>query len=413
MSDTMVEGVIATWQKKVGDNVKSGDVLAEVETDKAIMDLEAPESGILLHIGIEAKQAAAIDSVIAIIGKADEDIHALLAEANLASTPPSPKLTQANQPVAALTTQEPIPTTTTTSVPTLPFPPTDDRIFASPLAKKMAQLGGYDLKNIPGTGPSGRITKQDIEKIINQPPTTTSLSPTYPKGQESYELVPVSTMRKTIAARLSKSKAEAPHFYLQVSVNMDTCTEFKTNLLNGLTETRGIKITFNDIIIQAVAHALRNHPAINTAWLGDSIQYNHHIHIGVAMAIPTGLIVPVIRFADQLSLSEIALQVKTLTQKAQHNQLQPSDWEGSTFTISNLGMMNIESFTAIINPPAACILAVGSIQHIPIVKEGIIVPGHVMQITLSCDHRVVDGAVGAAFLKTLKEYLEEPLRLLV
>jgi pyruvate dehydrogenase E2 component (dihydrolipoamide acetyltransferase) len=273
----------------------------------------------------------------------------------------------------------------------------------------MAQVHGYDLTIITGTGEGGRIIKRDIENLaLTKPAMSHAITPT--QGfHESYEQVPVSQMRKTIARRLTESTSTAPHFYLTMAINMDKLVAARASL----NEYAPIKITFNDIIIKAVALAIHKHPAVNTAWLGDSIRYNHHVHIGVAMAIETGLVVPKIQFADHKSLSQIATEVKHLTQKAQNNQLQPADWEGSTFTISNLGMLGIESFTAMINPPAVCILAIGAIQQVPVVQEGIIVSGHVMKVTLSCDHRVVDGAVGAAFLQTLKELLEEPLKLLV
>ena len=414
MSDTMVEGVIATWLKKVGDLVKAGDILAEVETDKATMELEAYESGTLLYIGVPEKQAAPINGVIAIIGKANEDIAALLAQIQQEARPAS----TTTQTAPSHTTSAPLsaaatpPTPTVLTIPTtspLPALTGDQRIAASPLAKKMAQVQGYDLATITGTGEGGRIIKRDIAKIALTQPGLAAVAVPAQAFQESYEMIPISQMRKTIGRRLIDSTTTAPHFYLTMAINMDKLVDARASL----NTYASVKITFNDIIIKAVALAIRKHPAVNTAWLGDAIRYNHHIHIGVAMAIETGLVVPKIQFADHQSLSQIATAVKHLTQKAQNNQLQPADWEGSTFTISNLGMLGIESFTAIINPPAACILAVGAIQQVPVVQEEVIVPGHVMKVTLSCDHRTIDGAVGAAFLQTLKGLLEEPLRLLV
>lgn len=415
MSDTMVEGVIATWLKKVGDPVKSGDILAEVETDKATMELEAYESGTLLYIGVPEKQAAPINGVIAIIGKANEDIAALLAQIQQEATTAT---TVTTQTTPANTSPTPLSTSATHTTPTVPTIPTtpqlhilpgDQRIAASPLAKKMAQVQGYDLTTITGTGEGGRIIKRDIENLALTKPSVNAGAVPAQAFRESYEMVPVSQMRKTIARRLTESTSTTPHFYLTMTINMDELVAARASL-NAYSP---VKITFNDIVIKAAALAIRKHPAVNTAWLGDSIRYNHHVHIGVAMAIEAGLVVPKIQFADHKPLSQIATEVKHLTQRAQNNQLQPSDWEGSTFTISNLGMLGIESFTAIINPPAACILAVGAIQQVPVVEENVIVPGHVMKVTLSCDHRVVDGAVGAAFLQTFKELLEEPLKLLV
>lgn len=414
MSDTMVEGVIATWLKKVGDPVKSGDILAEVETDKATMELEAYESGTLLYIGVPEKQAVLVNGVIAIIGKANEDIAPLVASIQQEATPAVTVPTQAT-PVSS-----PIPSTPTTThvIPALPTTlPTpqltpltgEERVAASPLAKKMAQLQGYDLATITGTGEGGRIIKRDIESLALTKPSVNAVAVPAQAFRESYEEVLVSQMRKTIAKRLTESTTMTPHFYLAISINMDKLVDARASL----NAYASVKITFNDIVIKAAALAIRKHPTVNTAWLGDVIRYNHHVHIGVAMAVEAGLVVPKIQFADHKPLSQIATEVKHLAQRAKNNQLQPADWEGSTFTISNLGMLGIESFTAIINPPAACVLAVGAIQQVPVVQEGVVVSAHMMKVTLSCDHRVVDGAVGAAFLQTFKELLEEPLRLLV
>ena len=407
MSDTMEEGVIAAWLKKEGDQVKAGDILAEVETDKATMELEAYEDGTLLYIGVQAKEAAPINGVIAIIGEPGEDITALLEEAK--QPPQQQKEPSAEVPATA-------PTTTPASTPPAETAPAQDHatpsIIASPLAKKMAQDKGYDLASIQGTGEGGRIVKRDIEGFTptnqaQQAVASITLPPVV--GEETYEDVPVSNMRKTIAKRLAESKFSAPHFYLTVSIDMDQVVAARPSI----NEYAPVKVSFNDLVIKAAAMAVRQHPAINVAWLQDKIRHNKHIHIGVAVAVEEGLVVPVVRFADSKSLAHIAAEVKTLSQRAYNKQLGPKELGGDTFTISNLGMLGIEAFTAILNPPAACILAIGEIKQVPIVKNGAVVPGHVMKATLSCDHRVVDGAVGATFLKTFKELLEDPRRMLV
>lgn len=416
MSDTMVEGVISSWLKKVGDKVKSGDILAEVETDKATMELEAYEEGTLLYVGVAEKQSVPVNGIMAIIGEPNEDIAALLSQVDAEKTTPD----IATTPDAATSTEEkaqaspkPSPTTsinTAVDSPSHAAVTADKRIAASPLAKKMAQEKGYDLSNIVGTGEGGRITKRDIEhKATQMPAVTQPYMASLSALEENYQLLPASPMRQTIAKRLTASATTIPHFYLTSAINMDAVVEARTKL----TDYAEVKVTFNDIIIKALAAAIRKHPTINTAWVDNTIRLNHHIHLGVAMAIENGLIVPVIRFADHQSIAQIAVAVKDLAQRAKDNQLQPKDLEGCTFTISNLGMFGIESFTAIINPPGACILAIGAIQQVPVIKDNVVVPAHVMKVTLSCDHRVVDGAVGAAFLKTLKELLEEPLKLLV
>ncbi len=411
MSDTMEEGIIASWLKKEGDVIKAGDILAEIETDKATMELEAYEDGILLYIGVKEKEAAPVNGVIAIIGEKGEDIAVLLEEAK-----------QLPQQQEAKTTPSPLPAPTPTSVststpeptPATPekYDPTAQRIFASPLAKKVAQEKGYDLATIEGTGERGRITKRDVEGFIPigfsaQLLPSITLPPIV--GEEAYKDIPISQMRKAIAKRLSESKLSAPHFYLTIQVDMDQLVAARP----GINEYAQVKISFNDLIIKAAALAIRQHPEVNVAWLDNTIRYNKHIHIGVAIAVEEGLLVPVVRFADNKPLVHLATEVKALSQKAHNKQLQPQDWEGSTFTISNLGMLGIEAFTAIVNPPAACILAIGEIKQIPVVKEGAIVPGHVMKATLSCDHRAVDGAVGASFLKTFKAFLEDPMKMLV
>ncbi len=418
MSDTMEEGTIASWLKKEGDEVKSGDILAEVETDKATMELEAYEDGTLLYIGVKDGEAVPVDGIIAIVGEKGADYETLLkAHQATAATP-------ATADVAASAPPEPVAAPATAATAPAPSPATqapapaqsNGRILASPLAKKMAQEKGYDLSQIQGSGDHGRIIKRDIEAFVpgTVPAATEGATTTAPitlptvVGEESFEEVNVSQMRKTIAKRLSESKFTSPHFYLTMEVNMDNCMEAR----KSINEVAPVKISFNDIIIKACATALRQHPKVNASWLGDRIRYNNHIHIGVAVAVDEGLLVPVIRFTDNKTLSHISTEVKDLAGKAKNKELQPSDWEGNTFTISNLGMFGIEEFTAIINPPDACILAVGGIKQTAVVKDGELVPGNVMKVTMSCDHRVVDGAVGSAFLQTLKQLLEDPVRIL-
>lgn len=410
MSDTMTEGVIAVWHKKVGDQVKTGELLAEIETDKATMDYESYSTGTLLYIGANAKEAVKINGVLAIVGEKSADWQTLLkayeqknsAVVTAAST--SPKAVSAPSANTSNGTSD---------------SSANGRVKASPLAKSIAKELGYDISKITGTGDNGRVTKQDVENY--KPSTQTAALATAVKstaapvvlpqvvGKESFEEIPVSQMRKTIAKRLAESKFSAPHFYLTMEINMDKAIEAR----KSMNEIAPVKISFNDMVIKAVAAALRQNPDVNVSWLGDKMRKNHHIHIGVAVAVKDGLLVPVIRFADNKSLSHIALEVKDLAQKAHDKKLQPSDWEGSTFTISNLGMFGIEDFTAIINPPDACILAIGGIKETAIVKNGQLVPGSVMKVTMSCDHRAVDGAVGAAFLKTLKGLLEDPVRILI
>lgn len=409
MSDTMTEGVIAAWHKKTGDAVKSGELLAEIETDKATMEYESYNTGTLLYIGADAGKAVAVNGVLAIIGEKDADWKTLLKahESKGSSSDAGATAEAAKTPEAPSQKAEEVKADHSSN----------GRIKASPLAKKLAKDKGLDIGKIQGSGDHGRITKRDVENFKpaeQKAPAKESKGAapvSLPKivGQESFEELAVSQMRKTIAKRLAESKFTAPHFYLTMEINMDKAVEAR----KSMNEISPVKISFNDMVIKAVAAALRQHPDVNVSWLGDKIRKNHHIHIGVAVAVKEGLLVPVIRFADNKSLSHIAVEVKDLAQKAHEKKLQPSDWEGSTFTISNLGMFGIEEFTAIINPPDACILAVGGIKETPIVKEGQIVPGNVMKVTLSCDHRVVDGAVGSAFLKTLKGLLEDPVRILI
>ena len=401
----MEEGVIAAWLKKEGDVVKAGEILAEVETDKATMELEAYEGGTLLHIGVKEKEVAAINGIIAIIGEPGEDITALLKEeAPSQQFPPEPTVPLLAKPSPTAT---PMPEAISTPAQSLP-----QNKHTSPLARKMAKDLGYSLENMEGTGEGGRIIKRDIENFTPaaqpQSPQERIVLPIF-VGGEGYEDVPISKMRTAIAKRLSESKFSAPHFYLTASINMDQVVKARPSI----NSYAPLKISFNDIVTKALAMAIRQHPQVNAAWLQDKIRYNQHIHIGVAMAVEEGLVVPVVRFADNKSLAHIAAEIKELGQKATSKQLGQKDLAGATFTISNLGMLGIESFTAIINPPAACILAVGEIKQVPVVNNEAIVPGYIMKVTLSCDHRVVDGAVGASFLKTLKELLEEPMRMLV
>ncbi|MCX8491733.1 MAG: pyruvate dehydrogenase complex dihydrolipoamide acetyltransferase [Cyclobacteriaceae bacterium] len=409
MSDTMTEGVIAMWHKKIGDQVKTGELLAEIETDKATMDYESYSTGTLLYIGANAKEAVKINGVLAIVGEKSADWQTLLKAHDQKSSASTTSAASAAKVVAA-----PVATASNGTSDSA----ANGRVKASPLAKSVAKELGYDISKITGTGDHGRVTKQDVEnykpssQASTAAPAKSSATPVVlPQvvGKESFEEITTSQMRKTIAKRLAESKFSAPHFYLTMEINMDKAIEAR----KSMNEIAPVKISFNDMVIKAVAAALRQNPDVNVSWLGDKMRKNHHIHIGVAVAVKDGLLVPVIRFADNKSLSHIALEVKDLAQKAHDKKLQPSDWEGSTFTISNLGMFGIEDFTAIINPPDACILAIGGIKETAIVKNGQLVLGSVMKVTMSCDHRAVDGAVGAAFLKTLKGLLEDPVRILI
>lgn len=410
MSDTMTEGVIAAWHKKVGDAVKSGELLAEIETDKATMEYESYNNGTLLYIGADAGKAVPVNGVLAIIGEKNADWKTLL-QAHQAKAAGGSQPVEQKKETAEPAPPQPMPTGQTAVA-----HGSNGRVKASPLAKKLAKDKGLDIAQIPGSGDYGRITKRDVEnfKPAAQPAVKEAKATApvvLPKvvGEESFEEVPVSQMRKTIARRLAESKFSAPHFYVTMEINMDKAVDAR----KSINEISPVKISYNDMVIKAVAAALRQHPDVNVSWLGDKMRRNNHIHIGVAVAVKEGLLVPVVRFADNKSLSHIAAEVKELAQKAHDKKLQPADWEGSTFTISNLGMFGVEEFTAIINPPDACILAVGGIKETPIVKNGQVVPGNVMKVTLSCDHRAVDGAVGSAFLKTLKGLLEDPVRILI
>lgn len=406
MSDTMEEGVIAVWHKKVGDKVKSGELLAEIETDKATMEYEAEASGTLLFIAAEKGQAVKVDGLLCIIGEEGADYQALIAQFNAQGQQPVQVKEEKTSAVQETSKESQVKEEQLS---------TNGRVKISPLAKKLAKEKGIDIKLLKGSGEGGRIVKRDIENFVPQSTPAKEESkvaqamPFVPLGQESFEEIPISQMRKTIARRLSESKFTAPHFYLTIEILMDEAIKAR----ESLNEVSPVKISFNDMVVKASAMALRKHPAVNSSWLSDKIRYNHHVHVGVAVAVDEGLLVPVIRFADQKSLSQIAAETKDLAGKAKNKKLQPQDWAGNTFSVSNLGMFGIEEFTAIINPPDACIMAVGGIKEVVLVKNGQMTPGNVMKVTLSCDHRVVDGASGAAFLKSFKELMEAPVRMLV
>ena len=399
MSDTMEEGTIVSWFVKVGDTVKSSEMIADVETDKATMELENFEKGEVLHLNVSEGETVPVETVIAIIGKKGEDFQHLLTSDSTETAVETSEETKApveeTQP-APVAAETPAAVETSTN--------SDGRIFASPLAKKMAEDKGISLSQVNGSGDNGRIVKKDIENF--KPSTHTS---TAAVGVESYEDVSITQMRKTIAKRLAESKFTAPHFYLTKEIRMDAVMDARKRM-NEYSES---KISVNDLVVKATALALKKHPNVNSSWLGDKIRRNHHVHIGVAVAVEDGLLVPVVRFADSKSLSQIGTEVKDLAGKAKNKELQPKDWEGNTFTISNLGMFGIDEFTAIVNPPDACILAIGSSKETVVVENGEMKPGHIMKVTLSCDHRVVDGVTGAKFLQTFQELLEEPVRLLV
>ncbi|MFN8244301.1 MAG: pyruvate dehydrogenase complex dihydrolipoamide acetyltransferase [Ferruginibacter sp.] len=413
LSDTMTEGKIVAWNKKIGDTVKSDDVLAEVETDKATMEVVGYEEGTLLYIGVEAGKAAKINEIIAIVGKPGTDVSAYVAaeKAGQPAAGGSPSGTSSTGSGAGSSQ------TVTAQAAEVATAGDDQRVKASPLAKKMAAEKGIDISKIAGTGDGGRVTKKDVDSYVPAATpvaaaagnTASALQAVAVTGQEGFTDIPLTQMRKTIARRLGESKFSAPHFYLTMEVCMDNALQARTSL----NEISPAKISFNDIIIKAAALSLRQHPVVNSSWMGDFIRQNHHIHIGSAVATPDGLIVPVIRFADQKTLSQIAAETKELYGKAKDKKLQPQEFSGNTFTISNLGMMDIEEFTAIINPPDSAILAVGRIKEVVVKTAGGFGVSNVMKLTLSCDHRTVDGAVGAAFLQTLKKYLENPVTMLV
>jgi pyruvate dehydrogenase E2 component (dihydrolipoamide acetyltransferase) len=414
LSDTMTEGVINKWNFKVGDKIKSDDSLADVETDKATMEVVGYEEGTLLYLSVNEGEAVPVNGIIAIVGKEGTDITPLL---NADKGTPAPVAKVEEETVTVASSDE-----AATPVKESAGSTADDsRVKASPLARKLAEDKGINLNDVKGSAEGGRIIKKDIEdfkpvaKVASVPvavaaPSEKAAAPAIPQfaGEEKYTEKPVSQMRKVIAKRLAESLFTAPHFYLTMSIDMDQAMQARVKI----NEYAPTKVSFNDLVLKACAVALKQHPVINSSWLGDKIRYNEHVNIGVAVAVEDGLLVPVVRFADGKSLTHISAEVKDFAGKAKAKKLVPADWEGSTFTISNLGMFGIDEFTAIINPPDACILAVGGISQVPVVKNGQVVPGNVMKVTLSCDHRVVDGASGAAFLQTLKALLEEPVRLL-
>jgi pyruvate dehydrogenase E2 component (dihydrolipoamide acetyltransferase) len=407
LSDTMTEGVVAKWHKKVGDKIKSGDLLADIETDKATMEFESYQDGILIYIGVEEGKGAAVDAILAILGKGDEDVKAILEAANNNENGGSKELALVSDKEKS--TSQPL-DGAKDNVKVI-SQQSDGRIKASPLAKAMAREKGIEISQVSGTGDNGRITKKDIELFnpIEHKAGNVKTVSAGVVGQEGFKDEPVSQMRKTIARRLLESTTSAPVFYLNIEVDMDNAIAAR-NAMNAIPDT---KISFNDLVIKACAVALRKHPQVNTSWLGDTVRYYSHIHIGMAVAVEDGLLVPVIRFADQKTLSQISSEAKDFGKRAKDKKLQPADWEGNTFTVSNLGMFGIESFTSIINAPASCILSVGAIRQVPVVKNNLVVPGNTMMLSLACDHRTVDGATGAAFLQTLKNYIENPVTMLV
>jgi pyruvate dehydrogenase E2 component (dihydrolipoamide acetyltransferase) len=414
LSDTMTQGVVAKWHKKVGDKVKNGELLADIETDKATMEFESFFDGVLLYQGTEAGKPVEINSLLAIIGKGGEDIKGIIEQEKTQGAAATPNAEPAKQEAVATETAT---TKSTTTQPTTTSATTEKhttaangRVIASPLAKAIAKEKGIDIAVVHGSGDGGRIIKKDIE--FYNPSTGRSAASAF-VGTESYTEVPVSQMRKTIAKRLVESKNGAPHFYLTVEVDMESAISAREAINKAAEKNGEAKISYNDIVIKACASALRKHPKVNTSWLGDKIRYNNHIHIGMAVAVEDGLLVPVIRFADGKTLAQISVEAKEFGKKAKDKKLQPADWEGNTFTVSNLGMFGIDEFTSIINSPESCILAVGGIRQVPVVKNNMVVPGNTMKITLSCDHRTVDGATGAAFMQTLKSFLENPIMMFV
>lgn len=423
LSDTMTEGVVAKWHAKIGDQITEGMLLAEIETDKATMDFEAfpGQEGVLLYVGVQEGQTAPVDAILAILGAAGEDVSALVAGgAAAAKADASPKEVPAPEPAAA---SAPASVSHAAPVPAQPAvtpaatgslnanAPSDARLKASPLARSLASEHGLSIASIQGTGDGGRITKSDVERSLTlatvEPTTVAAAAVSYPSS--GYMDTPVSQMRKTIAKRLAESKFTAPHFYLTIAVDMSAATAARAEI----NKEGDVKISYNDLVVKSVAKALKKHPAVNSAWMGDSVRTNFDVHVGIAVAVEDGLLVPVVRHADAKGLAEISAEVRGFAMKAKEKKLQPSDWSGNTFTISNLGMFGIEEFTAIINPPDAAILAVGGVQDVPVVKNGQVQAGQVMKMTLSCDHRVIDGVTGAAFLNTVKGYLERPLSLIL
>lgn len=405
LSDTMTDGVVAKWHKKVGDKVKSGDLLADIETDKATMEFESFQDGVLLYQGVAEGASTAVDGIIAILGKGGEDVNAILASVNSGG---ATKAAASSAPAPAATTS----TATAVAAPAAVSTSNSDggRVKASPLAKAMAKERGIDLTKVKGSAENGRITKADIENYKPGASSgTSSASAPVMTGAESFVDEPASQMRKTIARRLLESTQNTPVFFLNIEVDMDNAMASRA-AMNAIPDT---KVSFNDLVIKACAMALRKHPKVNTSWMGDKIRVYGHVHIGMAVAVEDGLVVPVLKFADQKSLSQLSAEAKEFGKKARDKKLQPAEMEGNTFTVSNLGMFGIDSFTSIVNIPASCILSVGAIKQVPVVKNGQVVPGNIMKLSLACDHRTVDGATGAAFLQTLKIFIENPVTMLV
>lgn len=409
LSDTMTEGVVAEWHKQVGDAVESGDLLAEIETDKATMEFESFQDGTLLYIGVETGNTAPVDSILAILGNKGEDVEALIAadqQAPAAVEEEVPAAAPAPAPVVAETAQAAVPSASPSGA-VAPVTSANGRVKASPLARRLAEDKGVDINLISGSGDGGRIVKRDVDSY--QPAAAAAFATTVvAPGTESFTDEKVSQMRKTITRRLGESKFSAPHFYLTVDIDMDNAIQAR----KSVNDTGEVKISFNDMVIKAAAIALQKHPQVNSSWMADTIRTYNHIHVGVAVAVKDGLLVPVVRFADNKKMSQIGAEVREYAEKARNKKLQPAEMEGSTFTISNLGMFGIEEFTAIINTPNSCIMAVGAIRKVPVVKDGQVVPGNRMKVTLSCDHRTVDGASGAEYLRTFKQMMENPIMML-
>ena len=405
LSDTMEEGTLAKWFKKVGDTVKEGEILAEIETDKATMEFESFHDGILLHIGIDEGSTAPVDSIIAIIGSKGEDISSLLKNSDIkVKEEPKPEVKEEPKPevkeeLKPEVKEEPKPVSNNNKP--------SDRILISPLAKSLAKEKGIDISSVKGTGDNGRIIKRDIDSF--KPSNYSQFSQPSPQLTESSYETQNSTMRKAIAKRLADSKFSAPHYYLNIELEMDNMISFRKQFI----QTQNIKISFNDIIAKAVSLSLAKHPKVNSRWYDDKIIFNEHVHLGVAVAVDDGLIVPIVKFANSKDLPQINSEIKDFAERAKNKKLTPAEIEGSTFTISNLGMFGIESFTSIINQPNSAILSIGAIVQKPIIKNNEVVVGNTMKLTLACDHRTVDGATGSLFLKTLKEYVENPVSILI
>ena len=412
LSDTMEEGTVASWLKNIGDTVEEGDILAEIETDKATMEFESFNEGTLLYIGLKEGESANVDDLLAIIGPAGTDVSGVAANFSAGTTTaaePAPKETPKAAPTVAKEAPKAETVTVATPVAAAPVSNTTGRLHISPLARKMAEDKGIALNQLVGSGENGRIIKRDVENFTPAVANSVSSAKFVPTGQEDFEEIKNSQMRKTIAKRLGESKFSAPHYYLNVEFDMDNAMAFRTQY-NTVPDT---KISFNDIIVKACALALRQHPQVNSQWFADRMKLNNHVHVGVAVAVEDGLVVPVVRFANEQSLPQIGAAVRDFAGRARNKKLTPQEMDGSTFTVSNLGMFGIESFTSIINQPNSAILSVGAIVQKPVVKNGQVVVGNTIKLTLACDHRTVDGATGAQFLQTLKGYVENPVTMLV